>query len=146
MTALPRTLLGAAAAFAGWAAPGEAATCNVSPQGVSFGSYDALDPSPLDGVGNIAITCDSATSFTLSLSTGAGSYAQRRMNGVDGALVYNIFTDASRLIVWGDGGGGSNTVSMTAIAADVPVYGRLPARQNLPAGAYVDTIVVTVTY
>jgi spore coat protein U-like protein len=95
------------AGVAGWASPAAAASCNVSPSGVSFGAYDPLSSSP---------------------------------------LTYNLYTDASRLISWGDGSGGSSTVSMTGAAADIPVYGRMAARQNVPAGAYADTIVVTITY
>jgi spore coat protein U-like protein len=61
-------------------------------------------------------------------------------------LNYNLFVDASRVVVWGDGSGGSSTVALTAAAADIPVYGRVPGGQNVPAGSYIDTIVVTVTY
>lgn len=136
------TLLAASAA----AAPVSAATCNVSPQGVSFGGYDTLSSSALDGVGNIAVSCDASASFTVSLSAGNGTYSGRAMSSGAEALSYNLYTDASRLIVWGDGSGSTGTVSTTAAAAEIPVYGRIPARQNVPAGSYADTIVVTVTY
>ncbi|HEX6376217.1 MAG TPA: spore coat U domain-containing protein [Allosphingosinicella sp.] len=134
------------AGVVGSASPAAAASCNVNPSGVSFGAYDPLSSSPLDGVGNIAISCDASTSFAISLSTGAGSYAERRMSSGGAALTYNLYTDASRLTPWGDGSGGSSTVSMTGAAADIPVYGRMAAHQNVPAGAYADTIVVTITY
>lgn len=134
-----------AAALLG-APPAAAATCNVSPQGVSFGGYDTLSSGSQDGVGNISVTCDAAMSFTVSLGTGAGTYAERSMTSGAEALSYNLYTDASRLIVWGDGSGSTGTVSTTATAADIPVYGRIPARQIVPAGAYTDVIVVTITY
>ena len=128
------------------AAPAAAATCDVTPQTVAFGSYDPLDPADLDGVGNVSVRCDSAVPFTLSLDPGGGSYADRRMSGPAGSLHYNLYTDASRAIVWGDGSAGTNTVSGSGPAAEIPIYGRMPSRQNAGAGAYADTIVVTITY
>ena len=128
------------------AAPAAAAGCSVSPQSVSFGSYDTLSPSPHDGVGNVGITCDAATSFTISLSPGSGTYSERLMAGGAEGLSYNVYTDASRTIVWGDGSGSTGTVSTTAAATDIPVYARIPARENVAAGSYADTIVVTVSY
>ena len=133
-------------ALAGWETPAAAATCNVSPQGVNFGGYDSLGSTPVDGVGNVAVECDSETSFTVSLSTGNGTFSERRMIGPASELSYNLYTDASRIGIWGDGSGGSNTVSGTAGTANLPVYGRIPARQNVPAAIYADTIIVTVTY
>jgi spore coat protein U-like protein len=128
------------------AAPAAAATCDVTPQGVGFGPYDPLDAAALDGVGNISIRCDSAVPFTLSLDPGGGSYADRRMSGPGGSLHYNLYVDASRTIVWGDGSGGTTTVSGSGPTAEVPIYGRMSARQNAGAGAYADTIIVTISY
>lgn len=52
---------------------------------------------------------------------------------------------SARLIVWGDGTTASN-VSATGTNVDLPVYGRIPALQNLPANAYADSITVTISY
>jgi spore coat protein U-like protein len=123
-----------------------AATCTISPQSVSFGSYDTLDSQQLDGVGNISVQCDVETSFTIALSRGTGSYAARQMTSGADVLEYNLYVDPSRLTVWGDGSAGSTTVTKVASAAEEAVYGRVPPRQNIPAGAYTDTVVVTVTY
>lgn len=126
--------------------PAAAASCDISSQGVNFGSYDTLDPQPLDGAGSIAVVCDEEASFTISLSSGAGTYPARRLAGGADALVYNLFIDAARIVVWGDGSAGSVTLANTASTAQETVYGRIPARQNVPAGGYADTIVVTITY
>ena len=145
--AAPRpALLALGAWLLALAAPGAAATCDITPQGTSFGAYDPLAPAPLDGVGNIAVRCDSAVPFTLSLGTGTGSYADRRMTGASGSLGYNLYVDGSRAIVWGDGSGGTTTVSANAQSADIPIYGRIPAGQNVRADSYTDTLVVTISY
>lgn len=128
------------------AAPAAAAMCSVNPQGVSFGNYDPLSTSALDGVGNINVTCDALVPLTVSLSSGSsGTYSERRMSSGFAYLRYNLYTDAGRNIVWGDGLG-SSTVSDTGNNVDLPVYGRIPGFQNVPANAYADTIIVTVTF
>ena len=62
---------------------------------------------------------------------------------------YNLFTDAAHLTIWGDGTPG--TILVAGIAPNNTnvihtVYGRIPGNQNLFAGAYTDTITVTITY
>ena len=126
--------------------PASAATCTISPQDVSFGNYDPLASQPLDGVGNISVRCDAETSFTISLGAGSGSYSARQMTSGANVLEYALYTEPARLTVWGDGSSGTATVSDSASSAEETVYGRVPALQNVPAGAYGDVIVVTVTY
>ena len=127
-------------------APAAAASCSASTVGVDFAGYDPFHPNPLESVGNIHVSCDVAAGFTISLGPGAGSYAARTMvNGVS-EMEYNLYSDSGRLSVWGDGSGNSGTVSATAAEADFAVYGRVPARQNLPPCSYSDSIVVTITY
>lgn len=128
------------------AAPAAAVVCTVTPQGVSFGNYDPLSASALDGAGNINVTCDTLVPFSVSLSTGSsGTFAERRMTAGTPYLAYNLYSDVLRTIVWGDGVGAAN-VSATGTNVNLPVYGRMPALQNVPANSYSDTITVTVTY
>jgi len=141
-----RLLILSALALAAAATPAHAASCSVTAQGVNFGGYDPFATADLDGVGNINIACDVEVTVTIALSTGSGTYAARTMTAGAPQLTYNLFTSAQRLVVWGDGSGGSDTVSATVRNADIPVYGTVQARQNVPAGSYADAIVVTVTY
>ena len=48
-------------------------------------------------------------------------------------LAYNLYREASRSIIWGDGTGGSAVGSGTG--ATHTVYGRIPSRQNVYAGS-----------
>lgn len=128
------------------AAPARAATCDITPQSVSFGAYDPTEAGDLDGVGTISIDCDVEVSVTITLSAGAGSYAARIMAAGADHILYNLFTGPQRVVAWGDGSGGSATVSATMQSQAFNVYGAIPAGQNVPAGAYADTIVVTITY
>ena len=126
------------------ASPTFAATCDVQSNGVAFGSYDTFDLSPLDGVGSVHIRCDAATWFTIGLGSGSGSYQQRLMTGGPSKLRYNLYRDSSRLFTWGEGLG--NDVSATGLNVDSTIYGRIPARQNVTAGVYVDTVTLTISY
>jgi spore coat protein U-like protein len=139
--AFPAALLAACAA-----APAKAAECAVIPVGVAFGAYDPFSPADLETVGTIRLECDAVVNATISLGTGAGDYAQRRMENGQSALGYNLFTSSQRIVVWGDGTGGSSPVSVSTQAADFAIYGTVPARQNVTTGTYADTIVVTVTF
>lgn len=128
------------------AAPAGAVVCTVTPQAVSFGSYDPLSSSALDGAGNINVSCDTLVPFTVSLSTGSsGSFAERRMTAGADYLAYNLYSNVLRTVVWGDGVTAGN-VTGNGTNVDLPVYGRMPALQNVPAKSYADTITVTVTF
>lgn len=139
----------AAALLLAFAAGGAEAACTVSAQSVIFGNYDVFSGQPLDGIGNIAITCDIATPYTLSLSTGSsGSFALRALANAGYRLNYNLFVDAAHATVWGDGSGGSAIASAggSASTGNHTVYGRIPAGQNATVGSYSDSVTVTVSY
>ena len=129
---------------AAFASPAFAA-CDVSAQSVAFASYNPFSPTALDGVGNVHISCDSlSTIVTVSLSAGNGTITQRRMTGGPMRLNYNLYRDAARLVVWGEGS--ASVTSAVVRNLDLPVYGRIPALQNVPASVYLDSIIVTITY
>jgi len=124
------------------------AACSVAAQGLSFGSYDPLAGQRVDGAGNIAVTCDAGVAYGIALSSGNGPYAARLLASGADSLQYNLYTDASRVLVWGDGTGGTATVagSGNGTATNVPIYGRIPSGQNVRSGSYGDNIVITVTF
>jgi spore coat protein U-like protein len=66
-------------------------------------------------------------------------------------LFYNLFLDAARTIVWGDGTGGtqfyfSQNPQPNNQNISVPIYGRMPALQDVKVGNYGDTITVTLNF
>ena len=67
-------------------------------------------------------------------------------------LNYNLFSDATRLIVWGDGTGGTSTVSdsytlpASTSTRTYTVYGQIPTQTGPIAGSYMDTVVITLSY
>ncbi len=125
--------------------------CSVDPTPVAYGVYSPFSVAPTDTAGTLRVTCSTATvGYTVLLSAGsAGSYSPRRLSGGGHTLSYNLYTDPLRTTVWGDGGGGTASVTGAFAlpgAIDHTVYGRVPAQQNVGAGAYTDTITVTINF
>lgn len=134
-----------------------ALTCSAGGNTVAFGNYNVLSSTPTDGSATLSVTCNDLISilvdYTITLSTGSsGNYTARTMQNAGRNLQYNLYTDAARTIVWGNGSGGSSSVvdgyllSVLSITKFYTVYGRVPAQQVVPIGGYSDSIVMTVTY
>lgn len=133
------------------------AACNVSATGVAFGIYNPASATPAAATGAVTLTCGLlsglgvASQFALGVG-GGGSYSARRMASGGGTLQYQLYLDAARTQIWGDGSGGTSVNSDLSLVAvlggsvSFQVYGLIPARQSVAPGAYVDVIVVTVTY
>lgn len=145
--------------------PAEAAySCSIAVVGVSFGPYDPLIATPDDSAGRLDVTCTNVqgtgvdtVGYGVTLSSGmSGNYTSRQLAAGSARLDYNLFADSGRAQVWGNGSGGSVTVSGNMkVGPGVgngtrtnrhDIFGRIPARQDAAAGTYGDTIVVTVTF
>ena len=70
------------------------------------------------------------------------------MSSGTNTLNYNLYTAASREFVWEDATTSRATVSGsgTGTSTNHVVYGRIPARQNIRAGSYSDTVNLIVTF
>ena len=133
-------------------------SCDVTATSVPFGTYDPTSPSPLDATGTITVSCSVAlvgllASWTLALSPGnSATYSPRRLSNGAATLQYNIFTTAAHSTVWGNGSGSTSVLSDSRLllvgnnSAQYTVYGRISPRQDVRAGSYSDSIVVTINY
>lgn len=125
---------------------------------MNFGGSVGILSSSLPATTSIGVQCTSGangpngTGYTISLdrgSTSGSSLSDRRLAGSGGAVVhYQLYTDAARSTVWGDGtastatagGIGSGTIQTYT------VYGQVPAQTTPAPGTYTDTVTVTVAY
>jgi len=134
------------------AEPGHAQgnVCTISSTSVSFGNYDVFGASPVDSTGSVSFTCGTAVRLTtVGLSRGqSSSFNPRTMTKSGEDLAYNLYQDAARTSIWGDGTSGTTQYS-TGNPADnttLTIYGRIPAAQDVSAGAYSDTVTATINF
>jgi len=124
---------------------------------LAFGTYAPTAGAPVDQQSSIVLRCTSTTPYTLALNGGTtpgGTAASRLMLnvGTSQTLQYNLYTGAGRTTVFGDGTGGTSTVTGTGQGASlanqitVPVYGRIPGGQTVAPGSFSDTITATLTF
>jgi spore coat protein U-like protein len=125
-----------------------AATCTVTSSGPQFGTYDLSAPTPLDAAGSLDFRCNEPSAVSVSISTGgSGSYSPRAMRSGAATLQYNLYTNAGRTQVWGDGTGGTSARFVGASRGQsLPIFGRIPPLQDVASGAYADTLVATFNF
>lgn len=132
-----------------------ALTCQiVRIDAVFFGLYDPFYNGHTDSTGAVVFRCSDVQptdSVVVEIDRGgSGTFSPRKMSGGSWDLVYNLYLDAARTVVWGDGTSGTGRYgpSLPPENEDVTVtiYGRAPSRQNLGAASYQDDLVVTLVY
>lgn len=143
----------AAAVVLSFGASCAAAACFVTAGSMSFGGYDVFDAQPRDSMLVLTLSCQEARSRDLRVSIGpsanSGGIAIRDMKWSGGSdrLTYNLFSDASRSQVWGDGTAAA-PVDVLGVNRHAPrqliIYGRIPPGQDVSIGSYMDSIAVTV--
>lgn len=133
-------------------------SCSVSATSLAFGTYDPLSASVRDSTGVVSVTCTVTLlglleAWDVRFSTGSsGTYATRLMVSGAQTLSYNIYTNAARSTIWGDGTAGTSFIADLVLLAvggqtiNYTFYGRMPVGQDKAAGNYSDTIVVTLNY
>jgi spore coat protein U-like protein len=139
---------------AAWLWPQRAdAACTLSvSSSVTFGAYNVFNGSPLDSTGQFSLRCnggDRDATFSISLSRGGtGTYTARRLTSGAEFLLYNLYRDAARTIVWGDGTGGTQvtTGQYNGVRLYFSVFGRIPALQDAAVGTYSDTVTVIINF
>lgn len=158
-------LLATLAALAA-AGPAVAASCSVSASGLLFGAYQPLvfpgklSSQSVDSTATISVVCAAITgggAYTIALGpsqAGSGNRISVRymVNSQGGDLMmFNVYTDPLRTLIWGDGVTAGNLIGGQLAAGNsnlsVSVYGRIPAGQStLKAGSFSASLPVTLTY
>lgn len=130
--------------YAGWAS----AACQVATTGLRFGVYDVFAKTDVRSTASITVTCDLVPPPTVRVAIGpsahSGQCIARHMASGSSRLRYHLYRDPSLSEIWSDGPL-TNTV-MKNRPWVATIYGRIPAQQNVRAGVYSDTLVVTITW
>jgi spore coat protein U-like protein len=132
-----------------------AITCRITVTPINFGIYGPSTPSHLDIIGQFDVRCQAQPgSFTVTIGPGiSGDQLARTLSaGGSNILNYNIYRDAARTQIWGDGTpptfvvSGVRTTKGQPTTYNYPVYGRIFANQGPNAGIYNDNLLVTVLF
>jgi spore coat protein U-like protein len=130
------------------------AACTISTTGINFGDYSVFSALPDDSSGTVTFRCgppDRNIRVTLSPG-GSGTQGNRQMRPATGSdrLRYNLYLDTARTQTWGDGTGGTayyfsgNPPNNRNV--NIPLYGRIPAQQDVAVGVYTDTVIATINF
>jgi len=143
-------------------------TCTPSNNSILFGTYNSFSTTLLDSSANFVVTCvdtggKPSQSTTLNWKATLSNQTLRQMAPSAGTdrLNYQIYTDANRSAPWGDGTGGTSTVtgvlnvpgSSSTTTLPITYYGRItPVGQDVSATAsgsaptnYSQVLTITVT-
>lgn len=113
---------------------------------LNFGTYDPSASSTGDTGTTLKVTCTAGSTFMLWSTTGQ---LLRQMTGAIAAdvLAYKLFGDSAKTSELSVAtGAGSITGTGTGLPVSVPIYGQIAAGQFVPAGAYTQSINLTMSY
>lgn len=126
------------------------ALCSVNAVTLDFGTPAGLLTSAVPSTSTVSVQCASGIAYNVGLDGGQNSgnniNARKMVLGAN-SVAYQLYSNSARTQVWGNTIG-TNTVSGTGngSAVNLTVYGNVPAQTTPPAGTYMDTVVVSVTY
>lgn len=118
---------------------------------LNFPSPTNLLTTNIDQTSTIGLTCTNGAAWQVGLGNGSnasGTQRRMRLGTTANTVNYELYRDITRSQRWGGTlNADTATGTGTGSAQNVTVYGRVPPQSPMPpAGAYKDTIVVTVTY
>lgn len=133
----------------------EAINCRLRVFPINFGTYLPMRSTPLDVTGFMIVRCVGRPgSFVIQVGPGmSGDQLNRTMfSSGSNFLAYNIYRNAGRTIVWGDGT--PPTVTLSGVRNRrgrpnwyfYPLFARAFANQAPNPGFYRDNVLITVLF
>jgi spore coat protein U-like protein len=125
-----------------------AGACSVGASSIAFGNI--TNGVALSGTGSVSVTCSSGGAYTVDLGSGLNlSGGHRRMSSGGSPpnfLTYDLYQDASHLLLWGTSVSGTTEAGTgTGLAQNITVYGNVPAQASA-SGVYSDSVTITVSF
>ena len=138
--------------------------CAFTTNAVAFGNYDpavvnAAAGADLTGTGSLLVTCTTGDSISIDFDqggNGTGTLAaplRAMVFGGTNLLSYTLFQPSAAGVggtltatAWGTGVGPSFAYTASGVQQTINVFGSVAKGQNVPAGAYTDTVNVAVNY
>lgn len=134
-------------------------TCTSTGLAINLGTYVSYQSTDLDSAATMNVNCSrkgGPANVTVSVGLGpsstSGTITARQLRGPVDRLNYNFYRDTSRQLVWGETIG-ANAVSQTRNIRNnttetftFTIFGRIHGLQDIAAGAYQDSLLMTVTF
>ena len=122
-------------------------SCGLTGGTLNFGTYTSGQTNNLDVEGQLAFANCPTGNLVFELDGGAsGNVNARKMTSGGNNLTYQIYRNAGRSTVFGAGTNAYTEIRLIAGGGTIPVYGRIPGSQSVPAGNYADNVNVTLTF
>lgn len=123
--------------------------CTVTAAELDFGNNGVL-ANVINQDSSLTVTCSNGLGYNVGISDGANvSSSVRRMKGVTSPnefITYELYKNSGRTERWGAAGVARQPGTGTGVAQTIPVYGQVTSQSTPTAGAYSDTVAVTVDY
>jgi len=126
-------------------------TCTIAANPLAFGTVSTGTSGNANASANLSVTCPTGLPYNIGLQSvnAGGSGGGGTMKSGALTLAYNLYQNAGNTTAWGNTVG-TNTVALTGTnaAQTQVVYGQVlqAAANAAAAGAYTDTVTVTVFY
>lgn len=120
---------------------------------LAYGTYVPGTSSAVDVTSQLRIRCRGGQGVTrVTLGSGlSGNPGDRYMSSGTDTLRYNLFLNASHTVIWGDGTGSTQAITINHPQGRPrnyrpTIYGRIFPNQDPAEGAYSDSILITVEF
>lgn len=135
-----------------------ALTCDVSSTGTAFGTYNPVANQVDEVTTTITVTCSTLlalfVNYSITITAGHGVFADRLMLSGANPLHYNLYADAARTQVLGDGNSGTVVIQdgyllqvLGPVTRTYTIYGLIPAGQPYAhTGSYADGPTIILNY
>ena len=116
---------------------------------VNFATAAGVLNSNADAQTMIYVQGANTTPYTIGIDQGTGAgatIAARKMSNGPAAVIYALYQDSGRTLLWGVTGTELVSGVGTGSVQSYTVYGRVPSQATPAPGTYSDTLTVTLTY
>lgn len=125
--------------------------CDIStaPGAMDFATHASNEATAIAAQQAFEVTCTPGAAYTVGFSGGAAAdVAARTMTDGTNTVGYQLYKEVAHTNVWGLAGADLASATGNGTAQNFTVYGAVPTGTNLnvPAGTYVDTVTLSVTF
>jgi spore coat protein U-like protein len=123
--------------------------CIMTATNMTFATTSILN-NPVNATSGLTVQCTNNDAYRIAFSGGGSGNALARtmLRTGGGTVAYQLYTDAGRTLIWGDGTGGTvaNLGTGSGLQQLISVYGQVSAQTTAIPGNYSDNITATISF